>query len=229
MNNRILFPYWFVLCLACCLFHGSTFASVMKNDNNDNNRVERTVRFESFVPAVITLNNGQKVINKLSNILMTNSSLVYKKGWITMQAEMHNIKSVDIEGIHYDCIDTLLSVAIDSIKGVKLYQTTMIDVDAYKSNIRNQQKVDNLEIGNFVNINTVDLSSDDDRMYPIMHMYFFQINGIFIKAHERILNRHLNAKQKRLFQILMEDPDFSFSKLDYMKRLLNIIASYDNK
>ncbi len=224
MNMRIIGFCLLALCLDLCFSQKSTAECVMKNDNTEKDRVERTTRFESFVPAIITLNNGKKVINRQANILMTNSSLVYKKGWITMQAEMHNIRSVDIEGVHYDCIDTLLAEVVDSINGIKLYRSTMIDVEAYRGNIQNQQKVDNLEIGSFVNVNTVDLSSDDDRLYPLMYVYFFQIKGKFLKAHERILYRHLNAKQKRMLQILMEDPDFSFSKLYYMKKLLYEIS-----
>lgn len=226
MNIRCKGLYIMAMLTACCISMKGLAKNVTKNESNEKDKVERTVRFEKFVPAVITLSSGKKVANKQANILLTNSSLVYKQGWITMQAEMTTIKAVDIQGVHYDCIDTLLVEQIDTLNDVSLYQATLIDVDAYRNNIRNQQKVDNLEIGSFVNINSVDLSSDDDKLYPLMYCYFFKIKGKFVKAHERNLNKHLNTKQKRMFQVLMEDPDFSFSKRDYMSQLLKIIGTY---
>ncbi len=89
---------------------------------------------------------------------MANGALLYKHGKTTMQAEMKNVKKVDFADRTYLKVDTILAYIVDTLKDNKLLCATLIDLEAYKSEILNNKQITNLELGSYVNVSTMDLS-----------------------------------------------------------------------
>ncbi len=75
-----------------------------------------------------------------------------------MQAEMKNVKKVDFADRTYLKVDTILAYIVDTLKDNKLLCATLIDLEAYKSEILNNKQITNLELGSYVNVSTMDLS-----------------------------------------------------------------------
>lgn len=184
----------------------------------------RTTVYETFRPAFITLSSGKIIKQKLVNVSMKNGALLYKRGKTNMQANMQQVKAVDFDDRHYVRIDTLLACMVDSVAGNKLYCATLIDIDAYRTRINNERTITNLEIASQVNVTTLDESYNDERMYPLVNYFFYEINGKTIKVHERNINNILTKEKRRLFKSVIYMPDFSWTDKESLMKLLKVIS-----
>lgn len=187
-----------------------------------NTSICRTTVYPQFVPAIITLENGQIIQKSEANIFMVNGALLYKRGRINMQAEMKNIKQVDFEDHRYIKVDTILAYIVDTLNNNKLLCATMIDLDTYKSEVMNNRLITNLELGSYVNVSTTDLSETNE--YPIVSYYYYEINGKIIKAHERAIIKYIPRNKRREFDDLLENDDFSWNSDIWLMRILKLMT-----
>lgn len=181
-----------------------------------------TTAYPQFKPAIITLETGKVIEKEAVNVFMANGALLYKHGKTTMQAEMKNVKKVDFADRTYLKVDTILAYIVDTLKDNKLLCATLIDLEAYKSEILNNKQITNLELGSYVNVSTMDLS--DINEYPLVNYYYYELNGEIIKVHERTITKKISKNKRTQLNTLMQAPDFSWDDIKWLMRVLKIMT-----
>lgn len=188
----------------------------------------RTTKFSvypDFKPAIIQLKDGRFIQQRLANIFLKNSSLLYMHGSQVMEANMDNIVSVKFDDRFYQKIDTLLAYVVDSVGNDVLYQATVIDLPAYTALLRNNQVITNLSLGDMISTTTMDISTSEDFKFPLIDLFYFRFKGKLVKAHERNLSMLLNKDQKRIMRTFVTMNDFSWTKADSLLKLLKSLQS----
>jgi hypothetical protein len=144
-------------------------------------------------------------------------------GTVTKEAYMANIKSVKFDDRLYVKVDTLLAYEVDSVGNDALYCATVIDQEAYRQNLRNNQVMTNISLSDQVSTTSVDLSNEDDYLFPLINIYYYRLNGKFVRCHDRSLSSVLNKEKKRMLRTFVHMDDFSWSDqkslIELLKRL----------
>ncbi len=148
-----------------------------------------------------------------------------------MEANMDNIVSVKFDDRLYMKIDTVLAYFVDSIGHDALYCATIIDMDSYKRQLRNNiMLTDMSSISDFVSGNAdaltttpMDFNTDEDYKFPLIDLYFYRINGRYVKCHERNLQYILSKEKKRIVRTFVTLNDFSWTNPDSLLKLLKAI------
>ena len=135
---------------------------------------------------------------------------------------MKNVKKVDFADRTYLKVDTILAYIVDTLKDNKLLCATLIDLEAYKSEILNNKQITNLELGSYVNVSTMDLS--DINEYPLVNYYYYELNGEIIKVHERTITKKISKNKRTQLNTLMQAPDFSWDDIKWLMRVLKIMT-----
>ena len=177
--------------------------------------------YKDFKPAKITLTDGRTLVQPLANIFLKNSSLLYpNSSGSTMEANMANILSVKFDDRQYIKIDSLLAYQIDTLGHDALYCATVIDMVAYRQNLKNNMVITDISFGDQLGTTSVDLNNEEDYMFPLINLYYFRLNGQFVRCHERTLNQRLSKEKKRLMQSYISLPDFSWTDEKSLLKLL---------
>ena len=184
-------------------------------------RTTKLTVYPEFKPSVIELADGRILKEKFTNIFLKNSSLLYMSGTVTKEAYMANIKSVKFDDRLYVKVDTLLAYEVDSVGNDALYCATVIDQEAYRQNLRNNQVMTNISLSDQVSTTSVDLSNEDDYLFPLINIYYYRLNGKFVRCHDRSLSNVLNKEKKRMLRVHMDDFSWSDQKslIELLKRL----------
>ena len=188
-------------------------------------RITRTTVFETFRPAIITLNDGKLLKQNEANIFLKNSSLVYKHGRLNMEADVDQVESVNFGDCEYVRVDSVLARVVDTLNNDKLLCVSLIDVDAYRTQLLNNRQITNLELREFVNVNGSDASPEVQSNYPLRNTFYYDIDGKIIKVHERNLKKYINDKNSRLYKTLLQSPDFSWEDPTSLIKLLKLITA----
>ena len=195
------------------------------------NETEQLTVFPDFRPGVIHLANGKDMNNPLLNVFLKNSSLLYKHGTQTMEANMDNIIGVDFSDRKYIKVDKKLVFMVDSVGPNKLYCATLIDVDAYQQMLRNNRNITNIDVNNLgtsisgdLSYTTIDLAAQGDILLPVINQFYLLFEGEMIKAHEREIYRRLSKEKKRMFKTIIGENDFSWVKAESLMKLLKAIS-----
>lgn len=186
---------------------------------------ERTTKltvYPEFKPSIITLSDGRQITQQFTNIFLKNSSLLYMSGSVAKEANMANVSSVQFDDRFYVRIDSLLAYQVDSVGNDGLYCATIIDQEAYLQNLKNNQVMTNINFHNFDQVSTtsVDLSNEDDYLFPLINIYYYRLGGKFVRCHDRSLSNVLNKEKKRMLRTFVHMDDFSWSD---EKSLLNLL------
>ena len=169
--------------------------------------------WSEFRPAVVHLTNGQTLSLPLANIFLKNSSLLYMSGEDTKEANTNNIQKVEFQDRTYYHIDTLLAYPVDSIGGNVLYCAKVLDLKGYKQLITNSAT-----ITNYAKVNV-----SDDIRFPVIPVYYYELDGKIVPVHERHLKRFLSKEKRRLMNSAMNLPDFSWTDEKSLMKLLEMI------
>ncbi len=200
---------------ALLLFMACLASTLMAQERTTNLTV-----YKNFRPSIILLKDGRVLKQPLTNIFLKNSSLLYLHGTTSMQANMDNIVSVKFDDRLYNKIDTVLAYEVDSVGDKKLYKATIIDQIAYRQQLRNNQVITNLQMGDQLSTTTMNLNGDEDYKFPLIDLFFYRINGKIVKVHERDLSRVLSKEQKRMMRTFLSMPDFSWTDEKSLMELL---------
>lgn len=189
---------------------------------------ERTTKltvYPEFKPSIITLSDGRQITQQFTNIFLKNSSLLYMSASVAKEANMANVSSVQFDDRFYVRIDSLLAYQVDSVGNDGLYCATIIDQEAYLQNLKNNQVMTNINFHNFDQVSTtsVDLSNEDDFLFPLINIYYYRLGGKFVRCHDRSLSNVLNKEKKRMLRTFVHMDDFSWSDekslIELLKRL----------
>lgn len=179
--------------------------------------------YKEFQPALIELYNGNVIKERNVNVFLKNGALLYKsRNSKIMQANMRNIKSVRFADREYIRIDTLLAYVVDTIGSNRLLCATLIDIDSYNAQLTNSQLLTSLDLsGNYVNTTSLDnIVSDENKSYPLVNHFFFEINNKIIHVHEREISKILPRDKRRIFKTIINTPQFDFGNTECLKRIL---------
>lgn len=186
--------------------------------------------YRQFKPATIQLIDGRKLQQPLANIFLKNSNLLYVSGTYTKEARLENIVSVDFDDRHYIKIDTLLCYQVDTVANSHnaLYCATLIDLVAYNSLLKNNKQITNLDLSansSLMQTATIDLEDVSDIHFPVINIFYYLIDGKFVRVHERNLQRMFNKEQRRMLKTFVNEKGFSWTDPDSLMRLLNAITN----
>ena len=179
--------------------------------------------YKEFRPATVLLTDGKKMKLPLANIFLKNSSLLYKSGVATKEANMSTLLRVDFKDRSYLRIDTLLAYQVDTVGHDVLYCAQMIDMESYRQQITNNREITSLDLDDMIGYTTVDLQDEQDIYFPIKNVFIFRIKGDFVIAHERYLKRLLTKEKRRILASAMAMPGFSWNDEKSLMTLLKMI------
>ena len=187
-------------------------------------RTTRATQYREFKPSVITLKDGRRLQQPLTNVFLKNSSLLYLKGEYTMEANMDNILAVDFDDRSYVIINQQLAYRVDTIKGNALFCVELFDKEAYERNLRNNVNISSLDLGDQVSMTTIDLNNEEDYKLPVFRHFYFRLNGEYVKVHERELGRKLDKEKRTMMKRIVGTPDFSWQSEESLKLLLKAVS-----
>lgn len=179
--------------------------------------------YKEFQPATIHLADGRKLKVSLANIFLKNSSLLYKSGLETKEANLKTLTRVDFEHRSYYRIDSVLAYQVDTVGNDALYCAQKIDFAAWRQMMANNSVLSSLDLGDMVGYTYAELADEQDLHFPIVSLYYFRIDGKYVLAHERNLRRVLNKEKRRLMEAVMTDKDFSWTDEQSLLKLLKTI------
>lgn len=179
--------------------------------------------YKEFRPATIHLADGRLLKVSLANIFLKNSSLLYKSGVDTKEANLKTLTQVDFEDRSYYKIDSLLAYQVDTIGNDALYCAQKIDFVAWRQMVANNSVLSSLDLGDMIGYSYAELADEQDLHFPIIQLYFFRLNDKFVLAHERNLKRVLNKEKRRLMESMMIDKSFSWTDEQSLLKLLKTI------
>ena len=176
--------------------------------------------YPEFKPSLILLNDGRTLRQQFTNVFLKNASLLYMSGSVVKEANMANIVSVKFDDRQYVKIDTLLATQVDSVGSDALFSATIIDQEAYRQNLKNNQVLTDISFGEQIGTTSIDLSNDDDYHFPLINIYYYRLGGKFIRCHERTLGHNLSKDKKRIMRTFCTMSDFSWSDEKSLLKLL---------
>lgn len=179
--------------------------------------------YKEFQPATIHLANGRLMKVGFANIFLKNSSLLYKSGQDTKEANIKTLTKVDFKDRTYYRIDSVLAYQVDTVSNQQLYCAQRIDFVAWKAMIVNNRQMTNIDLNDMISYTTVDLADEQDIHFPIINVYYFQIGGKYVLAHERHLKRVLDKEQRRLMASVMSETGFSWTSEASLLKLLKVL------
>lgn len=179
--------------------------------------------YQSFQPATIHLVDGKKLKVGFANIFLKNSSLLYMSGQDTKEANLKTLTKVEFKDRTYYRIDSVLAYQVDTINHQPLYCAKRIDVVAWRGMLVNNRQLSNIDLGDMLSYSATDLESQQDIHFPLINVYYLQINGKYVLAHERNLKRVLDKEKRRLMTSVMSEPGFSWTSEASLLKLLKYI------
>lgn len=179
--------------------------------------------YQAFKPATIHLVDGRQLKVSLANIFLKNSGLLYISGHDTKEASLQNISTVEFQDRTYYRVDSVLAYQVDTVNHQPLYCAQRIDLVAWKGMIINNRQLDNISLGDMLTYSATELADQHDIHFPVINIYYFQINGKYVLAHERNLKRVLDKEKRRLMASVMSEPEFSWTSEKSLLKLLKYI------
>lgn len=176
--------------------------------------------YKEYKPSVILLKDGRTLKQPFTNIFLKNSSLLYMSAGVAKEANIDNIVSVEFDNRTYIKIDTLLAYQVDSIGHDALFCATVIDQEAYRQNIKNNNVLTDISIGEQLGTTSIDLNNEEDYLFPLINIYYYRIDGKFVRCHERSLSHILDKEKKRIMRTFVTLPDFSWTDEQSLLKLL---------
>jgi hypothetical protein len=179
--------------------------------------------YKNFQPSTILLKDGRAIRQPLTNIFLKNSSLTDMQGSNAMEANMDNVVTVKFDDRLYVKIDTLLAYVVDSVGNDVLYCATVIDMDSYQRSMRNNVMISSASLDS--QVTTMDFNTSEDYKFPLIDLFFYRINGKYVKCHERNLQYMLNKdkEKKRIIRTFCTMKDFSWTDKDSLLKLLKAL------
>lgn len=141
-----------------------------------------------------------------------------------MEANMEPVVAVDIDTLHFLKIDNMLAQFVDSVGENKLYCITLIDIESYKTILRNNVNISNLSLGDQISYATIDLSSQEGVQLPLIRHFYYIYNGELIRVHEREISRRLKKENKRIYKTVISLDGFSWVDASSLMTLLKAIS-----
>ena len=187
-------------------------------------RTTMPTQYREFRPSVITLKDGRKLSQPLTNVFLKNSSLLYLKGEYTMEANMDNILAVDFDDRKFVAINKQLAYLVDSVGSNALFCIELFDKETYERNLKNNINISNISLGDQISTSTVDLNTEDDYKLPVFRHFYYRLNGEYVKVHERDLAQKLPKEKRVMMKRIIALPDFSWQKDDSLMQLLKAIS-----
>jgi len=206
-----------VFTLLYILFAIASFAQTSAGESR------RTVAYSNYQPAIVTKTNGKTITMRRANIFLKNSHLLFKRGSASLEATMDGILAVDFQDRHYVRVDSVLAYVVDSVGSNRLLCATRIDMEAYISKLRNNREVTNLQIGDMVSVSTMELDPEEDKVYPLVNYYYFDMNGKIFRAEERTVLRNIDKSKRRMMKTVMSLPDFTWGNPQSLLSLLKAV------
>ena len=179
--------------------------------------------YKEFQPATIHLSDGRKLKVASANIFLKNSSLLYKSGNETKEANLKTLTHVDFPDRTYYKIDSLLAYQVDTVGKGALFCARRIDVVAWRQMVAENQNFTNIALGDMLSYSTVDMTGEKDIPLPVVSLYYFRLNGKYVLVHDRSLRLALNKEKRRWMQSIISEAGFSWSDEKSLLKLLKYI------
>ena len=179
--------------------------------------------YKEFRPATIYLMDGKHLKVGFANIFLKNSGLLYMSGQDTKEANLKTLSKVEFKDRTYYRIDSVLAYQVDTVNHQPLYCAQRIDVVAWRGLLINNRQLSNINLGDMITYSATTLADQQDIHFPLINVYYLQIDGKYVLAHERNLKRVLDKEKRRLMTTVMNEPGFSWTSEASLLKLLKYI------
>ena len=141
---------------------------------------------------------------------------------------MDNVQRVEFEDRAFVVVDKQLATVVDSVGENIIYRVDYLDLDAYNAQLRNNIQISNISLGDQISTATVDLNTEDDFKFPLVHKYYMSYGGEVFHVHEREIWRRLPKDKdvRRMFKTIVGQPDFSWTDDASVVRLVKAITTH---
>jgi len=187
---------------------------------------ERVTAYDKYQKATVYLKDGQKV-KTYGNIFLKNCSFIYNRNGKPYEVDTKRIDHVVIGKDTYITCDTVLAKLDTVINGNMMLTATMIDVEAWITKMRNAHDITSLSLGEVMQWTAIDNSTEKDRMYPLVALYYYKYDDKFIRASERPVWHALPKNKRYAYRAYVESGMFRWSDKDNLIELLGIISRDD--
>lgn len=181
--------------------------------------------FKTFQPATIHLSTGKHIKHPLANIALADAALLYLQNSYTMQANMETVAGVDIDTLHFVNIKNQLALCQDTVGENQLFCITLIDMDSYRQNLKNNTNITNLDMSaGQTSYSTIDLEGEGEHMLPLIRNYYYRYNGELVRVHEREISRRLPKDKRHIYKSIISLPTFTWTDKNSLVQLLKAIT-----
>ena len=219
IRNNGLRRIMIVVSLSLITYHCSLFISPARAQTTT---TSLTV-YKNFQPATIHLVDGRQMKMALANIFLKNSGLLYISGQYTKEANVKTLTKVEFKDRTYYRIDSVLAYQVDTVNHQHLYCAQRLDLEAWRGMMINNRQMTNISLGDMLSYTTTELEDQQDIHFPLVNVYYLQIDGKYVLAHERNLKRVLDKERRRLMASVMSEPGFSWTSEASLLKLLKIL------
>ena len=78
-------------------------------------------------------------------------------------------------------------------------------------------------LGGQIATSTIDMSTEDDHLLPLIDIFYYRYNGKFVRVHERVLERVVPKDKRRMLRTYENMEGFSWTDKDWLLKLLKAI------
>lgn len=159
------------------------------------------------------------------NIFLKDASLCYRRGGKVYQADVTRILGVQFDSVAYKKVNNQMGRLVQTQNGNSLVCVTTVNMKQYKSETHGGENLPYFEIAPEVGANLfIDLDRgelrDGDLGLPLMHTYYFIIQGEVVPATETKIKKYVRSDMKTAFKNLMADRFWSWKDEQNLSTLL---------
>ena len=133
------------------------------------------------------------------------------------------------EGLAFDVIvrrEEGHPVTVELTEGSRIIAINTLDQDAEiddLQNLKNNQVLTNISLSSQMTTTSIDLNNENDFLFPLIDIYYYRLNGKYVRCHDRPLGNALSKEKKRILRTFVHMDDFSWSDekslMELLKRL----------
>lgn len=200
--------------------------SLFAQQAQEDRRTTRIYEFPSFRKATVLQSFG-RTVEATANILLTNSSLVYRANDTVYVASNPSIVGVVFEdSVRYLLVEEhVLGREVASQNYNSLLRVTTIDKKRYKEETGGGVNPQFLNIDMGIAGGNFFLDIDGDKWnelegYPLKDKYYFSLHGVIVPANQTAVKKYIKPDMRTAFKNLMNDRWWSWKDQESLKLLL---------
>ena len=162
-------------------------------------------------------------VTEVVNIFLKDASLCFLRDGIVYRANVSKVLGVKFHDAEYRNINGQFGLLLEEKNGNQLLRITTIDMKRLAAESNGTERTEYLEIpdaGLYLKLHE-EASRPEDQGYPLMHTFYFYVNGKYFPASETKIKKYVRPEKKKEFRKLMGEKYWSLKDSECLKELLD--------